>query len=265
MSVNTGRAVFTIVDWDGLPDDKEWHGLKENKCWPEELAEQDPGWALLAEDEFYQAGQHPLLAANTKSYEGFPDANLLAAKVLQLDPANEVRPLTPAEALVIFGEDGIPLELQGVLPGIPKFSTPKPPKLRRGVFYPRGNITHAPPRVLINLPGMPTLPGSSEDSDSEDFEDLDDDSNLDDLEDLERLADFPGDSGDADLEDLDAQALAQWMENYVKFGKREESRASPSENEAVPTPFGQGAATAVPAIEGSLASAGLPIATTFVY
>ncbi|KAK5662284.1 hypothetical protein OQA88_8190 [Cercophora sp. LCS_1] len=71
VSVDTAHAIFTFKDWDRLPEDPDFDGLKENECWPRQLARENPGWALLREVEFYgppllpggklAPGQHPEL------------------------------------------------------------------------------------------------------------------------------------------------------------------------------------------------------------
>ncbi|RYP67030.1 hypothetical protein DL771_007449 [Monosporascus sp. 5C6A] len=91
VSVLTARAIFKFTDWDGLPKDNQWYGLKDNKCWPKDLAPEDPGWALLTNDEFYQAGQHPDLQVHTQSYRGLPDL----AAVEQALAANNDKPPYP--------------------------------------------------------------------------------------------------------------------------------------------------------------------------
>ena len=65
VSIKTARAVFSINAFPVLNNDSAWNGLKENPCWPRGLASEDPGFALLTEDEFYKAGQHPELAQYT--------------------------------------------------------------------------------------------------------------------------------------------------------------------------------------------------------
>ncbi|PVH79949.1 hypothetical protein DL98DRAFT_630092 [Cadophora sp. DSE1049] len=228
-TTNTGRAVFTFADWDGLPEDKDWHGLKDNRCWPKALAADDPGWALLTDDEFYLT-QHKDLAKSTARYAEYPDLALLQGALLIRDPVNSFRALDVPAALAKFGNDGIPLELQGVLPGIPKFSPPKPPRRVRGIFYESRNIT------------LPMLHGPSG---------------------------WQFGDEEIDPDDMSDDEWSDWMQNYIEedledVDFEEETPTSPSEVEAIPTPIGQGDATAIPALQGSLASAGLPVATSFV-
>ncbi|KAK1726785.1 uncharacterized protein BDZ83DRAFT_772939 [Colletotrichum acutatum] len=99
VSIETARAIFKITDWDGLPKDTKWYGLRDNKCWPKDLTPDDPGWVLLTNDEFYSAGQHPDLAQHTQSYRGLPDLTLLR-RVLQQrknQPPYEFRELNSTE------------------------------------------------------------------------------------------------------------------------------------------------------------------------
>ncbi|KAK0122536.1 hypothetical protein ONS96_009578 [Cadophora gregata f. sp. sojae] len=230
VSVETGRAVFTIADWDGLPNDKDWHGLKENPCWPKPLAEDDPGWALLTEDEFYLT-QHKELAQSTARYLEYPDLALLQAALSKRDPINSFRPLNTAEALAKFGNDGIPLELQGILPGIPRFSSPKPPRRVRGISYEWRNGS-----LPFVLPGQPGFLLGDIVIDPDDMSD-------------DQWSDYIQNDFEEELEDLDFE---------------EETLTSPSAVEAAPTPIGQGDATATPALQGSLVSAWLPVPTSLV-
>lgn len=221
VSVDTGRAVWTFADWDGLPEDKDWHGLKDNKCWPKALAPEDPGFALLADDEFYLE-QHPDLAIYTPRYEGFPDLKVVQQAILNLDPENEVREVDVAGALKKLGRNGMPLELQGVLPGVPIFSSPKPPKKRGFVLHP-SNSTNV------------RLDRKEEAQAAQD----------------EETAVF-------DHDELD-QWMESYLQLVRRLEHRNGS--PPLQPDAVPTPYGQGDATITPAHQGSLATAGLPTAT----
>ncbi|KAH9211736.1 hypothetical protein DL95DRAFT_411781 [Leptodontidium sp. 2 PMI_412] len=228
VSVDTGRAVFTIADWDGLPDDKDWHGLKENRCWPKALASEDPGWVLLTDDEFY-TDQHPTLAKYTDRYKDFPDLALLQAGLLKRDPVNIIREYDAVEALEQFGETGVPLEFQGILPGVPKFSTPKPPRRIRGLPFAWRNVT-----------------GPSEGAG---------DGTL--------LADR-----EVEPEEMDDEEWSEWMQNFAEEDWEptweEDTPTVPNEVEVIPTPVGQGDATATPALAGVLPSAGWAVATGFI-
>jgi hypothetical protein len=71
--VETEHPVFHFDSLGGLPDVK-CHVMKDNTlCWPETLIPEDPGFALLTNDEFYSAGQHPELIMHTKSYQQLLD------------------------------------------------------------------------------------------------------------------------------------------------------------------------------------------------
>ncbi|KAH6707938.1 hypothetical protein BKA61DRAFT_697760 [Leptodontidium sp. MPI-SDFR-AT-0119] len=228
VSVDTGRAVFTFADWDGLPEDKDWHGLKENRCWPKAIASEDPGWVLLTDDEFY-VSQHPTLAKHATQYSKFPDLALLQAALLKRDPVNLFRKLDAVKALKKFGEDGIPLEFQGILPGVPKFSTPKPPRRIRGL-----------PLAWRNVTGPPEEAG--------------DEALLED--------------GEVEPEEMDDEEWSEWMQNFAEEDWEptweEDTPTVPNEVEVIPTPVGQGDATATPALAGVLPSAGWAVATGFV-
>ncbi|KAL2882857.1 hypothetical protein SGCOL_001547 [Colletotrichum sp. CLE4] len=130
-----------MTDWDGLPKDTKWYGLRDNKCWPKDLTPDDPGWVLLTNDEFYAAGQHPDLAPHTQGYRGLPDLTLLR-RVLQQrknSPPFEFRELNSTEydGRKIYegnGDGQIPRAYSdNVLPGMPQ------PKRRRRMIWAEGN------------------------------------------------------------------------------------------------------------------------------
>ncbi|KAK1636284.1 hypothetical protein BDP81DRAFT_394898 [Colletotrichum phormii] len=141
VSIETARAIFKITDWDGLPKDTKWYGLRDNKCWPNDLTPDDPGWVLLTNDEFYAAGQHPDLAPHTQSYRGLPDLTLLR-RVLQQrknSPPFEFRELNSTEydgrkIREGNGDGQIPRAYRdNVLPGMPQ------PKRRRRMIWAEEN------------------------------------------------------------------------------------------------------------------------------
>lgn len=141
VSIETARAIFKITDWDGLPKDTKWYGLRDNKCWPKDLTPDDPGWVLLTNDEFYSAGQHPDLAQHTQSYRGLPDLTLLR-RVLQQrknQPPYEFRELNSTEYDDRKIREGngvgqIPRAYRdNVLPGMPQ------PKRRRRMIWAEEN------------------------------------------------------------------------------------------------------------------------------
>jgi hypothetical protein len=121
------RPIFKITDWDGLPHDP-WYGLKDNPCWPSDLAPDDPGWALLTDDPFYLQ-QHPELAHHTESYRSAPDLQSIqdalqkyGGKPPWLAKGKNKR---PSWWKVGDGEGEIPQGFLGVLPGIPSRWTRK--------------------------------------------------------------------------------------------------------------------------------------------
>lgn len=123
VTISTVRAIFKITDWDNLPQDDKWYGLKDNKCWPKDLAPNDPGWVLLTNDEFYQQGQHPGLKVHTQSYRNLPD---LALVQQALAANNGIPPYTHKDTKnsnkVVFGngQGEIQQPYRGVLPGVNK-------------------------------------------------------------------------------------------------------------------------------------------------
>ncbi|KAL3292680.1 class V chitinase chi100 [Colletotrichum asianum] len=143
MSQSTLRAIFTIKDWDNLSEEKDdapkWHGLKENKCWPSLLAPEDPGFALLTDDEFYKQGQHPELAHHTASYRGLPDLQLLKKALKDSNPSPPF-PYSNVDVAVYddrkFNAKLIPDEYREILPGLP--ALPKPAVVPRAI---RRNLT----------------------------------------------------------------------------------------------------------------------------
>jgi hypothetical protein len=122
VSVATARAVFSLTAFPGLPADpaEDWDGLKLNTdCWPSRLAPNDPGWALLTNDEFYKV-QHPELADHTTSYTQWPPLALVRA-ALQANGGNppySTLPV-PTKAYAAKGVSAPPDNLFGVLPGLP--------------------------------------------------------------------------------------------------------------------------------------------------
>ncbi|KAI8298566.1 hypothetical protein K4K61_011514 [Colletotrichum sp. SAR11_59] len=143
VSIDTLRAIFTIKDWDNLSEEKDdapkWHGLKENKCWPSLLAPEDPGFALLTDDEFYKQGQHPELAHHTASYRGLPDLQLLKKALKDSNPSPPF-PYSNVDVAVYddrkFNAKLIPDEYREILPGLP--ALPKPAVVPRAI---RRNLT----------------------------------------------------------------------------------------------------------------------------
>jgi hypothetical protein len=196
-------------------------GLEANPCWPKLLTPNDPGWALLTNDEYYL--NKPKLKDEIKKYKGYPDLKLLQGALPQRDPSYEVLTLDIAGAQGKFRKGKPPPKtLQGVLPGIP--------------------VLPAPPRMIRDLWRF---------NDTATVEDMDDDESL-------------FDSDDDEMSDYDDEEVDRWMTDYIELMRRQEedaSRTFPTETEAMPTPTGQGDATPVPAVQGSSATADVPVAT----
>lgn len=53
------RPEFTWTKWGHAANPPISDGLRENPCWPEKLAPDDPGFALLTADPFYQGNKPP--------------------------------------------------------------------------------------------------------------------------------------------------------------------------------------------------------------
>lgn len=90
ISIATARAIFFINKFEVLEDEGGWHGLKDNECWNSQINAEDPGWALLAEDEFYAKGQHPELAIYTPRYTKLPEIKLLKPGGVAIKPKYSV-------------------------------------------------------------------------------------------------------------------------------------------------------------------------------
>ncbi|RYP24622.1 hypothetical protein DL765_000448 [Monosporascus sp. GIB2] len=229
VSVLTARAIFKFIDWDGLPKDDQWYGLKDNKCWPKELAPEDPGWALLTNDEFYQAGQHPDLQVHTQSYRGLPDLALVK-QALATNKDKPPYPFAKVEKVKLGnGEGQVDAKYFGILPGVPK-------NVRTRRFA----------RVLRRNGTDPA-------------EDADDHSTFND--EMAQTDDYL----DGDLSDYSDEDLNRWIEEYIKLMERyypdQDSDDVPPTTYAQQTPEGQGEPTTVPAIQGSLATAKVPAVT----
>jgi hypothetical protein len=79
VGVEVPNAVFEIKHWEhtqitSLADD----GLSENRCWPSTLAPNDPGFALLTDDEWYL--NHPAAAISTYLYSALPPKLVTSGK-----------------------------------------------------------------------------------------------------------------------------------------------------------------------------------------
>ncbi|KAL0932163.1 uncharacterized protein CTRU02_213116 [Colletotrichum truncatum] len=258
VSIDTMRAVFTIKDWDGLPEEKDgapkWDGLKENKCWPSLLAPEDPGFALLTNDEFYQQGQHPELAHHTPGYRGLPDLRVLK-KVLE-DLNDE--PPWPYSSIDIdtfnkraFDARMIPDEYRGVLPGIPA-----PPNAVQssdavqssGAVQPSDQaqssnaVQSSKPLVVPHVVRRNVTEFTEDDSDDFEWADL-----------------------DVDVDDFNDQELDLWIEKYTELVKRRiargSGRTSPQVAIAQPTPVVNIRTLTTMAVEASRLTPEMPKAT----
>ncbi|KAH8650613.1 hypothetical protein BGZ60DRAFT_421433 [Tricladium varicosporioides] len=80
VQVQVPQPVFEITDWDGLPRDAgDPDGLKKNPCWPSMIVPDDPGFALLTDDPYYQ--HNPRAAATVTNYAKAPDPTITSGKV----------------------------------------------------------------------------------------------------------------------------------------------------------------------------------------
>lgn len=231
LSIQTARAVFTIDDWDGLPNDP-YDGLKLNKkCWPEDLAP-DPGWALLTKDEYYQRAPGNQFQAETKKYRGLPDLAKVQAALAKNGghPPFSFKSFQDNDAFKASQQKNkwrIPDAYRDggtVLPGLP---APPPP----------------PPKMRMRRDGNETL----EDRGATD-----------------RMDSW---SEDEVLEGYTDEELDQWMAEYIELMARSEdneieaSRTIPRETEAEATPVGEVDLATAPAVGKSVADAEMPWAT----
>ncbi|KAI8150498.1 hypothetical protein K4K49_012275, partial [Colletotrichum sp. SAR 10_70] len=228
VSIDTLRAIFTIKDWDDLPEEKDdapkWHGLKENKCWPSLLAPEDPGFALLTDDEFYKQGQHPELAHHTASYRGLPDLQVLKKALKDSNPSPPF-PYSNVDVAVYddrkFNAKLIPDEYREILPGLP--ALPKPAVVPRAM---RRNLTEL----------------TEDDSKELEWADL-----------------------DVDVDGYNDEELDEWFERYAELLKRRNmrgsGRVSPQVAVAQPTPVVSTRAMATLAVEASRLTSEFPRAT----
>ncbi len=56
---------FTIATWAHFANPPKDDGLWDNGCWPKDLAVDDPGFALLAIDPWYQDNVRPFYKKDT--------------------------------------------------------------------------------------------------------------------------------------------------------------------------------------------------------
>ncbi|KAK8061069.1 hypothetical protein PG997_015290 [Apiospora hydei] len=263
VTVSTLRAIFSISEFEGLKPEP-YDGLEENQCYPRDLID-DPGWALLTDDEWYKSEglQH---APRTADYRRSPTkAQVDAAKARIAADTNRKGKLEALDdislveltkkftlkdeaklwkKLVGNGDGQIPIELWGVLPSLPPF--PKPAgvtrKKRHGVSL---------DDVDVASPHNGTLA----------------------LEDRDTNADLDGDDHEVDLDSLTDEELEQWLAQYEEVARRmyvlaEEEELTPT---SPPVVEAQATMAAVkgeegllrgePAAVGSEVTNGLPLPT----
>jgi hypothetical protein len=79
VQVEVPQPVFEITDWGGLSKDPaDPDGLK-NPFWPSMIVPDDPGFALLTDDPYYQL--NPRAAATVTDYAKTPDPTVTSGKV----------------------------------------------------------------------------------------------------------------------------------------------------------------------------------------
>ncbi|KAI1210176.1 uncharacterized protein F4807DRAFT_467289 [Annulohypoxylon truncatum] len=242
VKVSTLRAIFSISEFEGLKANDD--GLEENPCYPKDLVD-DPGWALLTDDEWYK--EHPASAKNIANYRKAPSKAAVDAAKIKVDAARkkgekldsmgdaDIKRMMTAFAVktekdlwnkwVGTGDGQIPEELWGVLPSIPKFTKPKK-------------------RSFVDVAAVnDTL--SLEDRDADDLD---------------------WDGHEDDVDDMDDEELRRWLEDYEEIMRRMyedvETHTAPPEVPAEPTPVAPGERDLVdqppPAVTGSNASGGVP-------
>ncbi|XXG95828.1 hypothetical protein Hte_002099 [Hypoxylon texense] len=243
VTISTLRAIFSISEFEGLKPNDD--GLEENPCYPKALIN-DPGWALLTDDEWYK--DHSTRAQNMANYRKAPSQTMVDDAEEKVGAArkngdkldtietidlqgmvNKLKFKTDKDMwskMVGTSEGQIPEELWGVLPTIPEFRKPN-----------RRSLADA---VAAN----DTL--SLEDRDADDL-------------------DWDGDEDD--VEGMSDEELRRWLEDYEELMRRmyedgEESRATPAEVPAEPTLVPRDERDQpTAAMAGSNASGGVPYPT----
>ncbi|KAK7936732.1 uncharacterized protein PG986_015170 [Apiospora aurea] len=265
VTVSTLRAIVSISEFEGLKPEP-YDGLEENPCFPRDLID-DPGWALLTDDEWYKSEgrQH---AAKTAEYRKSPTkAQVDAAKVKMAADANRKGKLEALDGLSLAdlmkkfkqkkeadmwnklvgnGDGQIPIELWGVLPSLPPF--PKPAGVTRKKRH-GGSLDDIDGAAPYNE----TLV----------------------LQDRDTNADLDGDDHEVDLDSLTDEELEQWLAQYEEVARRMYAFAEEEEEELTPTspPVVEAQATMAavkgdeglvrgePAAVGSEVTDGLPLPT----
>jgi hypothetical protein len=241
VSVQTQHAVFKFEDWDNLPIDNAWYGLRDNPCWPSDLARDDPGWALLTDDEFYET-QHQNLKHLRELYTKPPALQTL--------------------------KDA--LRNRGGLPPYPFSTIEKQDYKKKGFHDPAKRLFHIPDEYVGVLPSLDfTLPIKRDlhiDNGTED--DAGDNTSvasgqkhfsIDNIKDM-TIQDIHL-TTDEDLAHMNDAQLDAWMERYMELLRKQSqtsSHTSPPVSDAQPTPAGQANPTAEAASVGSLGFDVLP-------
>ncbi|KAI9167962.1 putative hydrolase [Paramyrothecium foliicola] len=243
VTISTAHVIFSIGDWDGQPKDDN-DGLYENICWPSQLVPDDPGWALLTNDEWYTRSMDKL--QYIASYRNMPDLQSVQAaafsnagndKIItfeydkihdlatKLNFKNENAMLKYFKKLTKGRKSGAILpDYFGQLPGIPKYTGQKRKRSIAEV-------------VALN-----------ETLDALDFEEIDMDAIQDDIESL----------SDEELED--------WLEQYLELAEQVQKSqhthdapsSTPLESQAQATPSSDGEASTTPAAAGSIVMDKIP-------
>ncbi|KAI0390319.1 hypothetical protein F5Y17DRAFT_71510 [Xylariaceae sp. FL0594] len=242
VSISTLRAIFSIADFDGLkpyPAD----GLDENPCYPKDLTD-DPGWALLTNDPWYDDPGHEDFKKEATNYIKVPD--LQRVRDAQPDPKRAVISYADVQAILevlkavkseqsliknyVGDDDGrIPLAYWGVLPGLPALS----PSPKRSLAM----VAEASPNNTHNCQECRGRMGER------------------------------GDSQDT-LDGLSREELSELIERYLELVRRAEEDdvgnrlLSPHEVMVHPTPAGQGEPKATVALAMSRAMEHVPRETT---
>ncbi|KAK8026239.1 hypothetical protein PG990_004062 [Apiospora arundinis] len=243
VSVNTRHAVFKFEDWDNLPVDNVWYGLKENECWPSDLAKEDPGWALLTYDEFYET-QHTNLKQYRELYTKPPPIQDLK-DALKKYGGKPPRPFSKIkkEKYTKYGFNNksrklyhIPDEYVGVLPSL-DFTLP----LKKRQMSSNATEDH----IMMGTDDI-----SSDEVNGLELVDIEEMT----IEDIHNTS-------DEDLQQMDDEHLDAWMARYMDLLRKQaetSSNTSPPVSDAKPTPAGQANPTAQPPAVGSLGFDDLP-------
>ncbi|KAK7921517.1 hypothetical protein PG985_009539 [Apiospora marii] len=253
VSVNTHHGVFKIEDWDGLPVDNVWYGMRDNECWPSDLAPEDPGWALLTNDEFYET-QHQNLKQYRERYTKPPPLQTLKDALIRHGgtapyPASQVD-ASRVKTTLHFNEPKrklyyVPPEYLMVLP-----SMQFPAYLKRRGF--RNATTEEQNEAAIGDDG-PVEAITRRDIKSLAVADIEKMT----IEDIHLTT-------DEDIAHMDDEQLDAWMGRYMELLRKQSqtsSHTSPPVSDAQPTPAGQANPTAEAASVGSLGLDVLPQAT----